>query len=37
VDATGNHYVFDIVAGMVAAALGYVLGALVAKGTKAVV
>ena len=35
--ATGNHYVFDIVAGMVAAAIGYGLGALVAKGTKAVV
>jgi hypothetical protein len=34
--ATGNHYVFDIVAGMVAAAIGYGLGALVAKGTKAV-
>ena len=31
--ATGNHYVFDIVAGMVAAAIGYGLGALVAKGT----
>jgi membrane-associated phospholipid phosphatase len=35
--ATGNHYVFDIAAGMVAAAIGYGLGALVAKGTKAVV
>ena len=35
--ATGNHYVFDIAAGMVAAAIGYVLGRLVAKGTKAVV
>ena len=33
--ATGNHYVFDIVAGMVAAAIGYGLGRLVAKGTKA--
>src|SRR5829696_7609236 len=35
--ATGNHYVFDIAAGMVAAAVGYGLGALVAKGTRAVV
>ena len=35
--ATGNHYVFDIVAGMVAAAIGYGLGKLVAKGPKAVV
>ena len=35
--ATGNHYVFDIAAGMAAAAIGYGLGALVAKGTKAVV
>ena len=35
--ATGNHYVFDIAAGMVAAAIGYGLGALVAKGTKQVV
>src|SRR3954451_21925335 len=34
--ATGNHYVFDIVAGMLAAAIGYGLGALVAKGTRAV-
>jgi len=34
--ATGNHYVFDIAAGMVAAAPGYGLGALVAKGTRAV-
>jgi membrane-associated phospholipid phosphatase len=34
--ATGNHYVFDIAAGMVAAAIGYGLGALVAKGTKKV-
>ena len=34
--ATGNHYVFDIVAGMAAAAIGYGLGALVAKGTRAV-
>src|SRR5215210_2041201 len=34
--ATGNHYVFDIVAGMVAAAIGYRLGAIVAKGTKKV-
>jgi PAP2 superfamily len=34
--ATGNHYVFDIAAGMVAAAIGYGLGALVAKGTRAV-
>jgi hypothetical protein len=29
--ATGNHFVFDIVAGMVAAALGYGLGVLVAR------
>jgi len=35
--ATGNHYVFDIVAGMVAAAIGYGLGKLVAKGTTALV
>jgi membrane-associated phospholipid phosphatase len=35
--ATGNHYVFDIVAGMAAAALGYGLGMLAAKGTKAIV
>ena len=35
--ATGNHYVFDIAAGMVAAAAGYGLGLLTAKGTKAVV
>ena len=35
--ATGNHYVFDIAAGMVAAAIGYGLGALVAKGTRAIV
>ncbi len=34
--ATGNHYIFDIVAGMVAAAIGYGLGALVAKGTEKV-
>jgi hypothetical protein len=34
--ATGNHYVFDIVAGMVAAAIGYWVGAVVAKGTKKV-
>ena len=34
--ATGNHYMFDIVAGMVAAAIGYWLGALVAKGTEKV-
>ena len=34
--ATGNHYIFDIVAGMVAAAIGYGLGALFAKGTKKV-
>src|SRR5215210_4743458 len=34
--ATGNHYIFDIVAGMVAAAIGYRLGAIVAKGTKKV-
>ena len=32
--ATGNHYVFDIVAGMIAAAIGYGLGTLVAKGTR---
>src|SRR5215218_1657610 len=35
--ATGNHYIFDIVAGMVAAAIGYWLGAFVAKGTRALV
>jgi hypothetical protein len=35
--ATGNHYVFDIAAGMVAAALGYGLGMLASKGTKAIV
>jgi membrane-associated phospholipid phosphatase len=35
--ATGNHYVFDIAAGMVAAAAGYGLGVLAAKGTKAIV
>ena len=29
--ATGNHYVFDIVAGMVAAAAGYGLGVLVSR------
>jgi hypothetical protein len=29
--ATGNHYVFDIVAGMVAAALGYGIGVAVAR------
>jgi membrane-associated phospholipid phosphatase len=29
--ATGNHFVFDIVAGMVAAALGYGIGVLVAR------
>jgi hypothetical protein len=29
--ATGNHYVFDIAAGVVAAALGYALGAAVAR------
>jgi hypothetical protein len=29
--ATGNHYVFDIAAGVVAAALGYLLGAAVAR------
>src|SRR5687768_16340292 len=29
--ATGNHYVFDIVAGVVAAGLGYLLGAAVAR------
>jgi membrane-associated phospholipid phosphatase len=29
--ATGNHYVFDIAAGIVAAALGYLLGAAVAR------
>lgn len=31
--ATGNHYVFDIVAGVVAAGLGYLLGAAVARMT----
>jgi PAP2 superfamily len=31
--ATGNHYVFDIAAGVVAAALGYALGAAVARAT----
>jgi len=35
--ATGNHYVFDIAAGMVAAAAGYGLGVLAAKGTKPIV
>jgi membrane-associated phospholipid phosphatase len=35
--ATGNHYVFDIAAGMVAAAIGYGLAALVAKGTRTAV
>src|SRR5918994_463454 len=34
--ATGNHYVFDIAAGMAAAAIGYGLGVLVTKGTRAV-
>jgi PAP2 superfamily len=34
--ATGNHYVFDIVAGVVAAGLGYLLGAAVARATPAV-
>ena len=34
--ATGNHYVFDIVAGMLAAAIGYGLARLVSKGTRAV-
>jgi hypothetical protein len=34
--ATGNHYIFDIVAGMIAAAIGYGLGALFAKGTEKV-
>ncbi len=29
--ATGNHYVFDIVAGMVAAGLGYGIGAAIAR------
>jgi membrane-associated phospholipid phosphatase len=29
--ATGNHYVFDIAAGVIAAALGYALGAAVAR------
>jgi PAP2 superfamily protein len=29
--ATGNHYVFDIAAGVLAAALGYLLGAAVAR------
>jgi hypothetical protein len=31
--ATGNHYVFDIAAGVVAAALGYALGAAAARTT----
>ena len=31
--ATGNHYVFDILAGVVAAGLGYLLGAAVARAT----
>jgi PAP2 superfamily len=31
--ATGNHYVFDIAAGVLAAALGYALGAAVARAT----
>jgi hypothetical protein len=31
--ATGNHYVFDIAAGVVAAGLGYMLGAAVARMT----
>jgi hypothetical protein len=31
--ATGNHYVFDIAAGVVAAGLGYLLGAAVARMT----
>jgi len=34
--ATGNHYVFDIVAGMLAAAVGYGLALLVSKGSRAV-
>ena len=34
--ATGNHYVFDIAAGMLAAAIGYGLALLVSKGTRAV-
>jgi hypothetical protein len=29
--ATGNHYVFDIAAGVLAAGLGYLLGAAVAR------
>ena len=29
--ATGNHYVFDMAAGVVAAGLGYLLGAAVAR------
>ena len=32
--ATGNHYVFDIAAGVVAAALGYGLGAAVARASR---
>lgn len=32
--ATGNHFVFDIVAGMVAAALGYGIGVLVSRATE---
>jgi hypothetical protein len=31
--ATGNHYVFDIAAGVAAAGLGYLLGAAVARAT----
>jgi len=31
--ATGNHYVFDIAAGVVAAALGYAVGAALARST----
>jgi len=30
--ATGNHFVFDIAAGLVASAAGYVAGRLMARG-----
>src|SRR5918997_1081565 len=35
--ATGNHYVFDIAAGMLAAAIGYGLAILFSKGTRRLV
>jgi hypothetical protein len=31
--ATGNHYVFDIAAGLVVTALGFAVGRSVSKGT----